>query len=129
MTYDKYKIGENGRRFLEVMEVEYNSKPYNPNAVLEDISGGRESFRNSVFNSNFYLRAANEIMEKIFTSDEKEKLQDLIKVLEEKNAPLVASASSKVSEIMNEHESKALPINNTPKFDSRIPEEEEKVEK
>ncbi|CAI2189862.1 9462_t:CDS:2, partial [Funneliformis geosporum] len=106
-----YKIGTIGQRFLLMMEVDYNQNYFNPSTMFENLSGNKKNlFQDSLFNPNFYLRAADEIMEKIFTPDEKNRLQELIVELKEKEASLIASASSKVSKIMNEHKSQSLPL-------------------
>ncbi|CAI2198214.1 4685_t:CDS:2, partial [Funneliformis geosporum] len=70
----------------------------------------QEAFKISIFNSNFYSRAAGEIMEKIFTSDEKEKLKNLIEGLEKEENSLIVSARSEVSKTINEHKNRTLSL-------------------
>lgn len=128
-----YNVGVIGQKFLAIMEVKYNWEYYKPGAILESLSGNKkENFKDSIFNPNFYLRAADEIMKKIFTSDEKNRLQELIAELKEEEASLIAGASSKVSKTINEHKNKTLPLYdfNTLNFSKKSSKEEkEKVEK
>jgi hypothetical protein len=103
----QYKTGKIGRKFLKVMKINHNFQNlHDPNiqslADLIKIDGSlsddENSFKFSVYNPCHYPRMANEIMEKLFASDKKSKLQELIAELEREEASLITSASSEVRE-------------------------------
>ena len=105
-----YKTGKSGRKFLKVMAIKHNFEElHNPNIKkLADfikfdnsLPDDENSFRNSVYNPCHYPRMANEIMEKLFASEKKSKLQKLIAELKREEASLITSASSEVRETIN----------------------------
>jgi hypothetical protein len=98
-----YKINEMGYIFLKIMEIEFNFDLQDPNAILDFIKRDKGEFRCSVYNPNFYPRAAKEIMDKLFTSDEQKKLKTLMTELKEAEVSLITNASSAVEEIMNKY--------------------------
>lgn len=107
----KYSIGIIGQQFLLSLGVRFNDKNFDPGAILKGLSPKEEeSFKYSIYNSNFYSRAAGEIMKEIFTPDENEKLKKLIEEFENQESSLISKASSKVDKIMNEHKNDSVPL-------------------
>src|SRR6185312_4243277 len=110
MTYNIRIIGYKFLLFSIKVEFEHDEY-FNPGTIFEILTKEkREKYKKSIYNPNFYSRAADEIMKKIFTPGEQEKLQNLIAELKNKEASLIASASSKVEEIMNQHRSETAPL-------------------
>src|SRR5688572_21090934 len=98
-----YGIGKIGRRFLAIMGIKYNDHYFAPDTIFSRLSNeeDRNKFKDSVFNPNFYSRAATEIMGKIFTPAEQEKLKVLMAELAKKDNALAANASSEIKKIIN----------------------------
>ncbi|CAI2187791.1 6754_t:CDS:2, partial [Funneliformis geosporum] len=99
-----YEVGKIGIKFLWIMQITWNINRENPNAALNILNpDDTNSFYYSVFNKNFYPRAAAEIYGKLFTPEEQTKLQELMAELEKEEASLIQNANSKVSETMKKY--------------------------
>src|SRR5688572_5602036 len=106
-----YEIAIIGYRFLGIMKMKYNTEFFAPGTVFESLVPGKKiEFEESMFNPNFYSRAADEIMKIIFTPDALEKLIKLIAELEEKDSALVVTANSEIREIINKYKSESIPL-------------------
>src|SRR5688572_22906218 len=108
-----YKISEMGQKFLAVMKIRKNYKEFNDPSIQNlvdfvkaDDKMDKEDVENSLYfsvhNLCHYPRMANEIMEKLFTSGEKNELQRLIEELGREEPSLIANADSEVKKTISE---------------------------
>src|SRR5688572_24708931 len=94
------------------MEVKFEEGIDSPNDLFKFLETGKGegSYERCIYNSNFYPRAAAEIMEIIFTPTKREELNRLIEELKEVDASLIKSAESAVEGIMNMYRNEVTDI-------------------